>query len=143
MAKFISIYSSLEHDGDELVRFQVGARSKDFRGSTLAWGYVSQLAELATRLVGFPKANGVPVAFQFGSAETGVAKLEFITLDGVGHCGVWVTLEAPHPVFRNQGIERSSIFLPVEPAAVDLFVSALHKLSSGGVHEAILHGVAP
>lgn len=143
MANFLSICSSLEHDSDELVRFQVGARSKDFVGGTLAWGYASQLTELASRLAGFPKAGSVPVVFQFGSAKTGVAKLEFVTLDGVGHCGVWVTLEAPYPFSRGKGMEQASIFLSVEPAAIDLFVSALHRLSSGDTHEALLHGVAP
>jgi len=121
MTNFLSICSSLEHDGDELVRFQVGASSKDFSGCTLAWGYASQLTELAACLAGFPKAGSVPVAFQFGSAKTGVAKLEFVTLDGVGHCGVWVTLEAPYPVSRSQGMEQATIFLSVEPAAIDLF----------------------
>jgi hypothetical protein len=142
MANFLSISSSLEHDGDELVRFQIGARSKDFAGSTLAWGYVPQLTEFAACLAGFPKAGSVPVVFQFGSDKTGVAKLEFVTLDGVGHCGVWITLEAPYPASRSQSMEQASIFLSVEPAAIDLFVSALHRFSSGGTHEAVLHGIA-
>jgi len=143
MTNSLTIFSSLEHDGDELIRFRICAQSKNFSASTLTWGYASQLSELAACLAGFPTAGSDPIFFQFGSSETGTAKLEFVTIDGSGHCGLWVTVEAPYSVSRKQGFEQASIFLPVEPAAIDLFVSALRTFSSGATHEALLRGIAP
>jgi len=142
MANSLEISSSLAHDGDELVRFRITTLSKDFSGSVEAWGYADNLGELAAKLQGFPQSDNSSVHFQFGSPQTGFCKLEFVCIDAVAHCGVWVTMEAAYPAV-NQGFEKASIFFRVEPAAIDRFSSSLRAFNSGAIQNAALQGVAP
>lgn len=62
----LTIRSSLEHDGDGVVRYHLLADSRDFRGAVFAWGSESEVATLAKLLVGFPKSRSDFVEYSFG-----------------------------------------------------------------------------
>lgn len=96
MKNVLSVRSTLGHDGDGVVRYTIRAVSDDFAGSTMAWGNVEQPSQLAILLSGFPKAVGDSVGYSFGTPTTGSCELNFCSIDGSGHIGMWSQLVAPY-----------------------------------------------
>jgi hypothetical protein len=142
MTTSLTIESTLEHDGDELILFAISASSNHFSGSTEAWGHVDELAELASALHGFPSQTDLSVAFTFGTRGVGTCALNFFCLDGLGHLGVWITMEAHYPVRSSEKHESARIFIAVDPAAVDSFTQGLRAFGPGMANRAVLHGTS-
>ena len=135
------ISSSLNHDGDQFVRFGFRVQNARFSGTTLTWGYADEVVSLADALIGFPKTGTDSVRFQFGSSRTGTCLLEFLRIDRTGHTAVWVTLEGLESCGPSGRFEQVSLFLKVEPAAIDRFAAALRGFRPGMDNEATLPGI--
>ena len=137
------VESSLEHDGDGLVRYVLSAHNRTFRASAYAWGNTEDHLELANALVAFPASSSARINYRFGTPGTGTCELEFFCLDGLGHLGVWSTLEAEYEVGRGLGFESARVFLRCEPAAIDAFVASLRRFVPGAENVAVLSGRGP
>jgi|SRR5688572_8137172 hypothetical protein len=132
------ISGSLDHDGDGLVRFRITAENVEFRGTTLAWGTEDTIRELVSALAGFPKASSDRAEFVFGTPRTGIGRLEFQTLDSVGHCCVWADLEAAYASTGRDAFQRSLVCVEFLPASLDEFCNQLRHFKRGRKNEAVL-----
>jgi len=142
MTASLTIESTLEHDGDELILFAISASSKHFSGSTEAWGHADELAELASALHGFPSQTDMSVAFTFGTRGVGTCALNFFCLDGLGHLGVWIRIQAHSPAGSTEEHESARIFIRFDPASVDSFTQSLRAFGPGLANRAALHGTS-
>jgi hypothetical protein len=132
------ISGNLDHDGDGLVRFRITAENPAFRGTTLTWGNEERISELLSALAGFPKTSSDRVEFVFGTPRTGVCRLEFQTVDSLGHCCVWVDLEAPYASTGKDRFEHSLVCVKFVPASLDEFCNHLRRFKRGRQNEAVL-----
>ena len=138
MDSHFSIASDLEHDGDGLVRYQIHAANPKFSGSTLAWGSADDVQVLALALRGFPKSLPAHEEVTFGSDRTGQCRLRFQTYDGLGHCSLWIEIEAEYPPRGSDKFQTASIYLGIIPAQVDDFCLQLRRFQRGQKNEAVL-----
>jgi hypothetical protein len=138
MDSHFSIASDLEHDGDGLVRYQIHAVNPKFTGSTLAWGSADDVQVLALALSGFPKSVPAHEEVTFGSHRTGQCRLKFQTYDGLGHCSLWIEIEAEYPPQGSDKVQTASIYLEITPAHVDDFCLQLRRFERGQKNEAVL-----
>ncbi|WP_242103698.1 hypothetical protein [Lysobacter sp. M2-1] len=143
MQSVLILESSLEHDGDGLVRYYLTVESDRFRASTSAWGYEDEHLKFAGSLAGFPAASSSSLNYKFGTDGTGTCMLEFACLDNLGHLGVWATLEATYPVGRSGRYEHASVFHRTDPASIDQFVSEIRAFVAGSPNRAQLSGSWP
>ncbi|MDH5833513.1 hypothetical protein [Luteimonas kalidii] len=143
MHAVLSIEGSLEHDGDELVRFHVGMTNENFAARTSTWGNVDGHLQLASALEGFPASSASTLSYTLGTPGTGSCELEFFCLDALGHVGVWATFESTYPVARSSRHEASSLFMRCDPASIDEFVAGLRRFVSGSTNRAELSGFGP
>src|SRR5690606_39202203 len=97
----LDIRSSLEHDGDGLVRYSVRFSNRDFSASTSVWASVGAHLDLAAALEGFPTSSSSEVRYRLGTPGTGCCELEFSCTDALGHIGVWANIESTYPVGRS------------------------------------------
>lgn len=134
----LTVSGNLDHDGDGLVRFRITAENVEFRGTTLTWGNEEKIAELLSALAGFPKTSSDRVEFVFGTPRTGVCRLEFQTIDSVGHCCVWADLEAAYASTPKDGFQRSLVCVKFVPASLDGFCNQLRHFKRGRKNEAVL-----
>lgn len=134
----LAIRSSLEHDGDGLVRFHISVENVEFRATTLAWGYEENVRELVSALKGFPKTGSDRVEFTLGSPRSGLCRLEFLTIDSVGHCCVWIDLEAPYSTAGKDRFQRSLVCIQFAPGSLDEFCTQLRAFKRGQDNEAVL-----
>jgi hypothetical protein len=132
------ISGSLDHDGDGLVRLRITAENVEFRGTTLAWCTEENVAELRSALAGFPKSSSDRVEFVLGSARTGVCRVEFKTVDSIGHCCVWVEVEAAYASTGQDAFQRSLVCVEFVPASLDEFCTQLRRFKRGSKNEAVL-----
>jgi hypothetical protein len=137
------IESSLNHDGDGLVRYVITASNDEFSASTLAWGNLDDHLAFADALSGFPSSSTSTVSYTFGSPGMGTCALKFLCRDNLGHLGVWAAIESPDPVGREGDYERASLFVPCEPNDVDGFVASLRAFGPGSTNQARLLPVEP
>jgi hypothetical protein len=138
MAATLRFESTLEHDGDGLVRFTVSAANEEFSASTGTWGQANDHLALASALKGFPTASSANVTYKFGS--TGTCELEISCLDSLGHVGVWATLTADWPIANSDRHQTASLFMQCDPASIDTFVSELLRFAPGPLNSACLLG---
>jgi hypothetical protein len=143
MQSVLVLESSLEHDGDGLVRYRLTIENDRFRASTSAWGYEDEHLKFAESLAGFPAASSSSLNYKFGSKGTGTCTLEFICLDNLGHLGVWATLESTYPVGRSERYEHASVFHCTDPASIDQFVAEIRAFVAGSPNRAQLSGLGP
>ena len=143
MRSALVLESSLEHDGDGLVRYWLSVESVDFRASASAWGYEDEHLKFAGALAGFPASTSSSLKYKFGSDGTGTCALEFTCLDNLGHLGVWATLESTYPIGRSDRYEHASVFHRTDPASIDQFVAEIRAFVSGSPNRALLSGVGP
>ena len=143
MDAVLSVGGSLEHDGDELVRYAVSLTNPNFVARTSTWGNVGDHLQLASALEGFPASSTSTVSYRLGTPGTGSCELEFFCLDALGHVGVWATFESTYPVARSDRHEISSLFMRCDPASIDEFVAGLRRFVAGSVNRAELSGLGP
>lgn len=143
MQSVLILESSLEHDGDGLVRYRLTIENDRFRASTSAWGNEDEHLTFAGSLTGFPAASSSTLNYKFGTDGTGTCILEFACLDNLGHLGVWATLESTYPVGRSERYERASVFHRTDPACIDQFISEIREFVAGSPNRAQLSGSGP
>ena len=141
MRPHLSVSSSLEHDGDELVRYTVALQSAEFSAATAAWGNVGEHLELAEVLKKFPGSPESSVKYQFGTPGTGTCELYFHCTDSLGHLGVWAVFESTYPAGRTERHESASIFMRCDPSGIDEFVAGLRRFVAGSANRAVLYGI--
>ena len=138
MKSVLSVESSLDHDGDELVKFHVALTTAEFSASTSAWGNVGDQLKLASALEGFPAHSSSKVTYRFGTPGTGMCELNFFCIDGLGHVGLWASFESTHPVSRSDRHQTAEIFMRCDPAKIDEFVVSLRRFVAGTQNHAEL-----
>jgi hypothetical protein len=143
MQSVLILESSLEHDGDGLVRYLLTIENDRFRATTSAWGYEDEHLTFASSLAGFPVTSSSSLNYKFGSDGTGTCLLEFTCLDNLGHLGVWATLESTYPVGRSERYEHASVFHRTNPASIDQFVAEIQAFMAGSPNRAQLSGSGP
>lgn len=117
---------------DHLIEIAVSARGDQFSGAVEVYAGHGELAGMAQQLAGFPASPNDAREFTFGSFTDGrgggAASFRFYCVDGAGHSFAEVRLESRE---RRGGVcETVKLALPVEPAAVDEFVSQLRDIGS-------------
>jgi hypothetical protein len=134
----LTISSELEHDGDGIVRFRIRAENADFRGSTLAWGNAIDAGNLGELLKGFPKGTPASLEYAFGSPKTGQCQLRFQTIDSVGNCCVWATIESAYTSAGTERFQSAFVCVRFLPANLDEFCTQLTRFKRGRDNEAVL-----
>jgi hypothetical protein len=134
----LSIQSTLDHDGDEIVRFRISAKNVEFEATVMVWGNESDAKELASLLSGFPKSMPAQVEYSFGSPRTGQCALNFETVDRTGRCCVWGNFEAAYKSGGSERFQRAEICIEFVPGSLDNFVAQLSRFKRGVKNEAIL-----
>ena len=143
METALEVGSSLEHDGDELVRYTVRLSNGNFVASISAWGNVGDHLQLAEALTGFPASANSTASYAFGTPGTGHCQLEFFCTDRLGHVGLWAPFESTYPVGRSVQHETSRLFMRCDPAPIDAFIAELRGFVSGSPNRAKLVGLGP
>ena len=131
----LSVSSSLDHDGDGLVRYTISLANDSFTATTAAWGDVEDHLRLAAALQGFPQSTDARCTFAFGSPGTGTCTLDFACLDSLGHVGIWAAFESTYPVGNlgrsSDRFETASVFMRCDPSSIDEFIAGLRNFSAG------------
>ena len=143
MEATLEIGGSLEHDGDELVRYTVRLSNGDFVASTSAWGNLGDHLQLAEALHGFPTSADSTASYAFGTPGSGHCHLGFFCTDGLGHVGLWASFESTYPVGRLEQHETARLFMRCDPASIDTFIAELRGFVSGSPNRAKLVGLGP
>ena len=117
---------------DHVVEVAVSARGDHFAGTVRIYAGHGELEEIAGQLAGFPTSPNDTRGFTLGAFGDewagGAASFRFHCVDGVGHPFAEVRLESGE---RRGGVcETVNLALPVEPAAIDEFVSQLRSVGS-------------
>ena len=73
METSLEVGCSLEHDGDELVRYTVRLWNGDFAASTSAWGNVGDHLQLAEALQGFPASPDATASYALALRAPAIA----------------------------------------------------------------------
>ncbi|MFC0682922.1 hypothetical protein ACFFGH_34270 [Lysobacter korlensis] len=118
-------------------------KNLEFAAGTELWGTSKDHLELAAGLASFLERPSAPATFQLGAPGVGYLRLEFFSLDTLGHIGVWSTVESKYPAARSEGRELASLFMQCDPASIDRFTAALRRFSVGSANRAELSGVGP
>jgi hypothetical protein len=143
MEATLEIGGSLEHDGDELVRYTARLSNGNFVASTSAWGNVGDHLQLAETLQGFPVSADSTASYAFGTPGTGYCQLDLFCTDRLGHIGLWATFESTYPVSRTEQHETARLFMRCDPASIDSFVAELRSFVAGSTNRAKLIGLGP
>jgi hypothetical protein len=129
------------HDNDVL-NLRVLAWNGDFGGVVKIYEGVGNLHVVAAHLREFPNNPGDRREIVFGNfdrkcAEGGVS-MRFHCVDGAGHAFVEVSVDSN---FQRGGTIQTAVpAMPVEAAAVDVFVRELERLESERSGTALLRG---
>jgi hypothetical protein len=138
----LRISSSLEHDGDGVVRYRIDAKSREFRAAALAWGTDADAEKLAALLKGFPARPDARVEFGFGSPGTGTADLHFAVASPRGLCKVQAAVTSEYPAGSGPEHQSAVVIIEFFPAALDLFCQQLSRFKPNRPNEAELNGNA-
>ena len=143
----LSVGSSLDHDGDGLVRYTVTLTNGSFHAAIEAWGDAEDHLRLATALEGFPQSTDARCTYTFGSPGTGICTLDFSCIDALGHVGVWAAFESTYPVSnlgRSLGrFETASLFMRCDPNSIDEFIAGLRSFAAGSPNRACIAWQGP
>jgi len=126
------------HDQD-LVEVRVTASNEIFSGAACVSIDPDGLRAAADELAGFPSRPGDRRRINWGQAGLGMASLDFVTADAVGHCHVVVELRTGDQCGDTPG-QAVTVLLPVEPAAIDRFAVDLRRSGPKRHLPAILDG---
>jgi hypothetical protein len=116
----------------DVFEVRIAAWNGLFGGSANIYVGIGSLEESAEKLKGFPRTPSDKRTLDFGAFgpqfDGGAATLNFYCRDSAGHASVVVRIESDH----RGTIPAQSVVLiaAVEPAAVDSFVSDLHRLEA-------------
>ncbi len=127
------------HAEDDFCGLDIRAESARFAGSALVYADHGQLHEFARAIAGFPAHSADVRSFEFGSCDPGVAggyvKLELRCIDAAGHAEMAVLIEDDSQFHAKAQAEFT---VPIEAAAIDSFVRALHTIDIAVSGEATL-----
>jgi hypothetical protein len=141
MAAMLRVESTLEHDGDGVVRFAFFGVNEEFSASIGTWGQPDDHLSLASALRDLPIDPSTRITYRF--ATTGTCELQVSCLDALGHLGVWATFIADWPSDSSDKHQSASIFMQTDPASIDRFVSELLRFVPGSRNQACLSGLGP
>jgi hypothetical protein len=115
------------HDQD-LIEVRVVASNGTFAGTACVYIDMEALHAAARLLAGFPSGRADRRRIQWGGPGLGTATLDFVVIDGVGHCQVIAELHTGDQCADVPG-QAATVLLSVEVAAVDRFVADLRRAS--------------
>lgn len=128
------------HDED-LIEVRVTATNGVFSGAACIYVALDALHAAADVLSGFPSGPSDRRRIEWGGAGLGSAVLEFVVTDGLCHCQVIVDVRTGDQC-RDVPGQSATVLLPVEPAAIDRFVTKLRQAGMDRQEAAVLEGTA-
>jgi hypothetical protein len=128
------------HDQD-LVEVKVTASNEAFSGAACVYIGLDGLRAAADELAGFPSRPNDRRRIDWGQTGLGMASLDFVTADALGHCHVIVELRTGDQCGDTPG-QAVTVLLPVEPGAIDRFAVDLRRSGPERHVAAILDGAA-
>ncbi|HKV47066.1 MAG TPA: hypothetical protein VJN69_03160 [Candidatus Acidoferrales bacterium] len=128
----------------DVVKIRVSACDGEFSGSVEAYAVVGGLNGVAERLSGFPQSPSDMREVTLGAFDRKVAggglRMKFHCVDSAGHAFVEATLYTNQE--KGGTVQMAVLSVPVEPAAIDIFVRELHELESDESRVAYLQGIS-
>ena len=129
------------HDEDVFI-IRVSVWNGQFGGTAETYVAIGDLNEMAKKLSGFPRSPADAREIVVGSFGRefagGAASMRFYCADSAGHAYVEVKIESE---FESAGVVQYVIIsMPIEAAAVDLFVGDLSRLETERSGTAMLLG---
>ena len=118
---------------EHLIELRIVASNGQFAAPVDVYASRDAPRNMAHMLLGFPARPSDLREFQFGSFAKGVGgdggvQLRFYCTDAAGHAAVEVRVETKS--LPGRGISTACFGIPVEPAAVDVFVEQLGRMSA-------------
>ena len=89
----------------------------------------------------FPSDPSDRRRIEWGGAGLGSAVLEFVVKDGLGHCQIVAEVRTGDQCQDVPG-QSATVLLPVEPAAIDRFVTNLRQTNKDQQEATVLEGAA-
>jgi hypothetical protein len=135
-------FQEIWNDAD-MIGVRVSSWNGTFGGATRVYVGIGRLEQAAATLHGFPHAPSDSRELKFagvgmGGAPGGVG-LRIYCIGGAAHAWLEARIES---VYDLAGAPQSVVLsLPIEPAAVDLFVDQLHRAGASRSGIARLNGV--
>jgi len=137
-------------DDDGLLGLEFRVWNDRFAGAASLWSTFTQLTEFASCIAGFPASTEDHRSFEFGARDpqwsyngkvrvvVGYCGLHFRTTDSAAHAVVDVVVEdrRSHSGHHVIGPAKAQFSIPVDAAAIDRFVAALHAIADGRADEA-------
>jgi hypothetical protein len=123
---------SLWYQDDDIVELSVAVSNGSFSGETNLYVAHDALAELASKIEGFPFSSDDRREFDLGafgpSFAGGATRLRLLCVDLAGHCALQVDIETEAVAGQNWPMQKVSMVAAIEAAAVDRFVAELRQL---------------
>ena len=133
---------SIIYTDEHLIRLRVRAANETFAGQADLYANSGSAAEFAGLLRGFPASNADAREFELGTFDPefagGGARFQFFCIDATGHLQLVVQLQN-----RSEGgdiTDTATLYIPVEPSAVDSFVLQLESMEELVGQTAVLEG---
>jgi hypothetical protein len=128
---------------EDILELRVAAWNGAFGGVAQVWVGIGELDKIATDLAGFPKNPSDVRKIVLGSfgpgAAGGAASMRFYCADRAGHSYVESKIESET---ESAGVVQCAVIsMPVEAAAVDVFVGELRRLERERSGTALLKGI--
>lgn len=127
----------------DVVKLRISAWDGEFGGSVEPYMAVGELKEIAAKLSGFPHSPADMREVVIGAFDRKIAggglRMRFHCVDGAGHTFVEAAMNANCE--RAGTVQSAVLSVPVEAAAVDVFVRELRELESDESHVAHLKGI--
>lgn len=127
----------------DAVKIRVSACDGEFGGCVEVYAVVGGLNEIAERLSGFPQNPSDMRDVTLGAFDRkgagGGLRMKFHCVNGAGHAFIEATLYTNQE--KGGTVQTAVLSMPVEPAAIDIFVRQLHELESDESHVAYLKGI--
>ena len=127
---------------EDVFKILVSVWNGEFGGTTETYAAIGGLKEIAEKLLRFPRhptdVREVVVGSFGREFAGGAASMRFYCIDHAGHAYVEVKIESE---FESAGVVQYVIIsMPIEAAAVDLFVGDLSQLETERSGTAMLLG---
>ena len=118
------------YSDDDLIEVIASATNGAFAGATSVYVGIGELETAASTLAGFPASPRDVRDLALGAfgrewAGGGVS-LRFYCVDGAAHAFVNVRIESH--IEHGGVVQTTNLAIPIEPAAVDVFVAEMRKL---------------
>jgi hypothetical protein len=135
-------FQEIWNDAD-MIEVRVSAWNGAFGGATRVYVGIGRLEEAAASLRGFPNNPFDTRDLTFKGLGTGHARgdvsLRFFCLGGAAHAWMEARIESAYDLTRPA--QSVLLALPIEAAAIDVFVDQLHRLGATRSGVARLSGV--